>query len=106
MAGLKRDLVYVGIGGHVVALDVATGTERWRTKLKGSDLVCVVSDGARLYAVARGEVYCLDGTLGTILWQNRLKGLGIGLATVVPGMPVGQLPGTAIAQAHRRRSAY
>jgi outer membrane protein assembly factor BamB len=106
MAGLNRDFVYVGIGGHVVALDVATGTERWRTKLRGRDIVYVVSDGGRLYAVARGELYCLDGTLGTILWQNRLEGMGLGLATVVPGVPVGQVPGAAIVQAHRRRSAH
>ena len=106
MAGLNRDFVYVGIGGHVVALDGSTGTERWRTKLKGSDFVSVVSDGSRLYAVARGELYCLDGTLGTILWQNRLKGMGMGLATVLPGVPTGQVPGAVNAEAIRRRRAH
>ena len=103
MAGLNRNFVYVGIRGHVVALDVATGTERWRTRLKGSDVVVMASDGARLYAIARGELYCLDGSLGTIVWQNRLKGLGIGLATVVPGVSAGDVPGAVVPQAHRQR---
>ena len=109
MAGLNRDFVYVGIAGHVVALDVATGTERWRTKLKGRDVVVLTSDGVRLYAMARGEIYCLDGAVGTILWQNRLNGLGLGLATVVSGMPAADGSGMAVAQAQahlRRRHAH
>lgn len=105
MAGLNRDFVYVGINGHVVALEIATGTERWRTKLKGREFVSVVSDGVRLYAIARGELYCLDGTVGTILWQNRLKGMGLGLATVVPGVAANQVPGATLAQASRRQRA-
>jgi outer membrane protein assembly factor BamB len=102
MAGLNRDFVYVGIRGHILALDTATGTERWRTKLKGADFVQVTSDGTRLYAVARGELFCLDGGTGAILWQNRLAGMGLGLATVMPG----SVPGAAVpplAEAHRRR---
>ena len=105
MAGLNRDFVYVGIVGHVVALDVGTGTERWRTKLKGREFVNVVSDGMRLYAIARGELYCLDGSVGTILWQNKLAGMGLGLATVMPGVPAGELPSATLAQAHRRHRA-
>ena len=54
---MGEDRVIIGIGGHAVALDVATGTELWRTKLKSS---------------------------GVVLWQNKLKGLGLGLVTL-PG---------------------
>ena len=80
MAGLIESYVYVGIKGHVLALDIATGTERWRTKLKGSDFVHVVSDGYRLLAAVRGEIFCLDGATGAVLWNNRLPGMGMGLA--------------------------
>ena len=40
-----RDMIFVGIGGYAVALDRATGSEVWRTKLKGSDFVNVAVDG-------------------------------------------------------------
>jgi outer membrane protein assembly factor BamB len=31
----RNDHLFVGVGGHVVALDPSTGAEIWRTKLKG-----------------------------------------------------------------------
>ena len=32
------DLLVIGVGGHAVAIDPETGTELWRTKLKGLGL--------------------------------------------------------------------
>jgi outer membrane protein assembly factor BamB len=107
MAGLNRDFVYVGIKGHVLALDSATGKELWRTKLKGADFVHVASDGRRLFASARGEMFCLDGSTGAILWQNRLAGMGLGIATVLPGLSAASgIEPVLAAQASRRQGAY
>ncbi len=57
MAGLRKDCVYLGIKGHVVAIDSGTGKELWRTKLKGGDLVTVGQDGTRVYGATKGELY-------------------------------------------------
>lgn len=97
---MGEDRVIIGIGGHAVALDVATGTELWRTKLKSSGVVTVAVLGKRALAATGGEVFCLEAYTGRILWQNKLKGLGLGLVT---------LPGTdavdATAHEARRRAA-
>ena len=77
-----RDLIFVGIGGYAVALDRATGSEVWRTKLRGGDFVNVAVDGRDLFATARGRLYCLDCSTGTIRWENELKGLGFGLVGI------------------------
>ena len=103
MAGLNPDFVYVGIKGHILALDIATGTERWRTKLKGGDFVHVTSDGSRLYAAASGELFCVDGATGAILWHNRLSGMGLGLASVMPGALPGTDPAHALAARRGRQ---
>ena len=105
MAGLIESYVYVGIKGHVMALDVATGAERWRTKLKGSDFVHVVSDGSRLFAAVRGEIFCLDGATGAVLWNNRLPGMGMGLASVLPGGAPTETNSVSLSEQRRRQEA-
>jgi outer membrane protein assembly factor BamB len=86
MAGFSRHWIYVGIQGHAVALDRATGTEIWRVKLKSGALVNLVRDDSYLYAAVQGQLFCLDPGTGTIIWRNPLKGLGLGLASIVaPG---------------------
>jgi hypothetical protein len=77
-----NSLIFVGIGGTVLALDRRTGEEVWRTALKGTDFVNVAVQDGDLYATARGELFCLDPTTGNIRWQNPLKGLGRGLVIV------------------------
>jgi outer membrane protein assembly factor BamB len=77
-----RDTIVIGIGGHVLALDRATGQEVWRVKLKGSDFVNVAVDGRDVFATSRGQLYCLDISSGAIRWQNELKGLGWGLVSI------------------------
>ncbi len=101
---MASDLLFIGIKGHVVALDAYTGTEHWRTKLAGAAFVTVASDGARLYAAARGEVFCLDRTTGAVIWHNGMKGMGYGLASL---LPPGALTGgsEALAEAQRRIEA-
>jgi outer membrane protein assembly factor BamB len=76
---MRQNLAIIGVGGHVVAVDVSSGTESWRTKLKGSDTVTIRLFGNRILAGAGGELFCLDENSGQIVWRNKLKGLGLGL---------------------------
>jgi len=78
----QTSLVYIGVKGSVLALDRATGTEVWRTKLKGGGFVNVVLDQGQLYATVQGEVFRLDPASGQIAWNNSLSGLGLGLVTI------------------------
>ena len=73
--------IFIGIAGYAIALDRQTGSEVWRTELKG-DFVNVALQDGDLYATAKGELYCLDPSTGAIRWQNQLKGLGRGLVTI------------------------
>ena len=75
----QRERLYIGIKGHVVAIDPITGTEIWRTKLKTSSFATVHLVGGRLYAAAGGELFALDQISGQIVWNNPLKGLGFGV---------------------------
>jgi len=74
-----RDRLFLGVGGHVVAIDPATGDEIWRTKLKSTTVTTVWSDGKRVYGGAQGELFGLDAASGNLLWHNKLKGLGMGI---------------------------
>jgi outer membrane protein assembly factor BamB len=73
------DVVYIGIGSHVVAIQATSGEELWRTKLTHSTFVTISLEGDKLYAGANGELFCLEPSSGTILWHNQLKGLGLGI---------------------------
>lgn len=74
--------LFLGIRGTVLALDPATGTEIWRTPLKGADFVNVVELGSRLYAATKGVIFALDPATGKVLWSNPLKGLGTSFVTI------------------------
>ncbi|MDZ4673310.1 MAG: PQQ-binding-like beta-propeller repeat protein [Gemmatimonadota bacterium] len=76
----SKNTILIGVGGHVVALDTSTGTERWRTKLKSAASTITLWDtGDQVYAGVNGELYCLATATGEVLWHNKLKGLGLGL---------------------------
>src|SRR5512140_3936266 len=75
----QQNRVIIGVGGHVVAIDPATGAELWRTKVRSSSFVTISVDGDRIYAGAGGELFCLDAFSGNIVWHNKLKGLGLGV---------------------------
>jgi outer membrane protein assembly factor BamB len=99
MMGISNT-VFVGIHGSVVALDKSTGTELWRTNLKGSDFVNVAVADDNIFATTKGALFCLDQATGQIRWQNPLKGLGFGLSTIaIPGVQSDQ---TAAIQKKRR----
>jgi outer membrane protein assembly factor BamB len=78
----QTNLVFIGVKGTVVAFDRATGSEVWRSELKGKDFVNVVLQDGALFATTKGELFCLDPSTGKIRWQNPLKGLGWGLITI------------------------
>jgi len=82
MRRIPGQMIYIGIKGTVLAIDRATGSEVWRSELKGSDFVNVLLDGGDLLASTRGEVFCLDPLTGRVRWNNGLKGLGWGLVTM------------------------
>src|SRR5262245_15952842 len=93
MAGRHGDTVYIGIGGHVVAIAAASGEELWRQKLKHASFVTISVQPDAVYAGATGELFCLDPVTGEVRWRNRLKGLGIGLVSFA------ESPATAAAAA-------
>jgi outer membrane protein assembly factor BamB len=78
----QSSTIFVGIAGRVVALDRATGTELWRSELKGRDFVNVVQLDGDLYAATKGELFSLNPADGSIRWRNGLKGLGWGLISI------------------------
>jgi len=82
----SQHVVFVGIKGHVLAVDRTTGAEIWRTALTGSGFVNVAVTETDLYAATRGELFAIDPASGAIRWHNALKGLGLGLLTIAaPG---------------------
>jgi outer membrane protein assembly factor BamB len=72
-------VIYIGIGGHVVAIREATGEEIWRTKIRRANFVTICVRPTAIYAGAAGHLYCLDPASGDIRWHNGLDGLGTGL---------------------------
>jgi outer membrane protein assembly factor BamB len=94
----SSDLIFLGVKGTVVALDRATGAERWRTKLRGGDFVNVVVDGGDVLASTKGEIHCLDAASGGVRWVNKLNGLGYGMVAI--GSASGQ---QAVTAAEKRR---
>jgi outer membrane protein assembly factor BamB len=88
MARPRAGIVYVGLKAMVAALDRRTGTEVWRTPLKGgvgrsSSFVTLYRDGDILYAGVGGEVWALDPKGGAVLWHNPLKGFGYGIPSIL-----------------------
>jgi outer membrane protein assembly factor BamB len=73
------DTLYIGIGGHLVAIKAASGEELWRCKLKRSGFITIAVRPNAVYAGAGGELFCVDPSSGRIRWQNGLTGLGLGV---------------------------
>jgi outer membrane protein assembly factor BamB len=88
MARPRSGIVYVGLKAMVVALDRRTGTEVWRTPLKGgvgrsSSFVTLYRDDDILFAGVGGELFALDPKTGALLWHNPLKGFGYGIPSIL-----------------------
>jgi outer membrane protein assembly factor BamB len=74
-----KNVLYIGIGGHIVAIQASTGKELWRTKLKRASFVTVCERPEAIYGGGAGHLFCLDPATGAIRWENGLDGLGLGL---------------------------
>ena len=73
-----RKCIYLGLGAHVVCLDVTSGSEWWRTKLANENPLTLVVVDELVIAYAGGSAFGLSRMDGRILWQNKLPGLGYG----------------------------
>src|SRR5690242_2770004 len=100
-----KDIIYLGVKGHVVAIDKQDGAALWKTKLKGGlasgdRFVTLLIEDSRVYAHTCGELFCLDADTGEILWNNGLQGLGFDIGSLATeGLSSSADP----ALAHRRR---
>jgi outer membrane protein assembly factor BamB len=92
---LPKSLIIAAIKGSVVALDKATGSQIWLTRLKGTGFVTVACDGDRIYAATQGEVFCLDPASGSVLWRNPMRKLGLGLVSLLAGSGGGERLGAS-----------
>jgi outer membrane protein assembly factor BamB len=80
---MQKEIIIIGCNGFVLALNLETGVEKWRVKLRsgvlsssrGSD-VSVLVDENRVYAGCNGRIYALHINDGYMLWQNELNGIG------------------------------
>lgn len=89
---MSSDILYIGINGHVAAIDPATGQEIWRTALGGGLFshpghqdVCVIEHEGKVFAGCHGHLFCLDAATGQPLWRNDLSGLGHNDVTLAIG---------------------
>jgi outer membrane protein assembly factor BamB len=81
-----RSLLIIGIKGHAIALDRATGGERWRARLEeswgGSPVEFLVSGGVVYATGSSQDVYWLDYATGRELRRAQTTASG-GRATMV-----------------------
>ena len=82
-----NEILYVGVGAKVRALDRRTGKIIWETALPswnwlGYSFVSVVFDRGSIFAHTVGRLYCLDAETGQIRWTSNLDGCGYGIASL------------------------
>lgn len=75
-----NSLLFIGISGHVKAVDKRTGEDVWQVSLPktGFGLVNLLLEDGILYAGTVGLLFALDPMTGRTLWTHGLKGLGQG----------------------------
>jgi outer membrane protein assembly factor BamB len=103
------DTLFVGLKGHVIALNKRDGSQLWKTKLRhgllvgGDSFVTVLAERERIYAHTQGRLFCLDAGTGEVLWSNELAGLGYDISMLAAvGM---SSPSLATLVEHKRKSA-
>ncbi|MBJ73542.1 MAG: hypothetical protein CMN31_19820, partial [Sandaracinus sp.] len=94
-------VVAVGQGGPRTAwgIDLLTGEERWKTRLRGAAMAAPIGT-ARAAAVAldRDRLVAIEGRDGDLRWEARDPGVGTGGATLtVDDLLVVNAPGGAVA---------
>ena len=87
---LGNGSLYVVTGaGSVIAFDVRTGTQQWRTQLGGPVSMSPTLDSGLLYVATHtppAKFIALDAASGTIRWQTTVPGSIRGSPTVADGM--------------------
>ncbi|MCB9845531.1 MAG: PQQ-binding-like beta-propeller repeat protein [Phycisphaeraceae bacterium] len=80
------DVLYVGCGRTIIALDRFSGRPLWRRKLPRvfGGLVTILSTDREVYVGRGGYVYCFDAQSGEPLWE---RGLAAGSGTVMMTAP-------------------
>ncbi|HEY7036203.1 MAG TPA: PQQ-binding-like beta-propeller repeat protein, partial [Thermomicrobiales bacterium] len=84
----RRRTLYVGADAGVLALDVATGTERWRYAAGGavSSRMPAFADGVVYDGTTDGNLNALNATDGSIVWQFKTDGGRFTTPTVADGI--------------------
>lgn len=78
------DYLFLGTGGHVIAVEKRGGKTVWKTSLPKTGyqvVVMFVEDGV-LFCGTAGRVFGLDPRDGRILWSNDLPGVGQGVVAM------------------------
>lgn len=96
-----REIAYLGTKGHVVAVDVETGKELWRTYVRTSTITNVAVSGDVVLVYAKGHLFGLRKGSGKVMWENKLDGLGYGCGIL--GVEGGQ--NAALASAVQQQAA-
>lgn len=80
MPASAQRFLFLGLFGHVVAVEKSTGATIWDTSLPntGFSVVSIVYEDDRLFCASGGRAFALDPRSGEILWTNELPGLGSG----------------------------
>ncbi|KAJ3021961.1 UNVERIFIED_CONTAM: hypothetical protein HDU68_009373 [Siphonaria sp. JEL0065] len=83
-------LLFVGLGGYVIALDSQTGAQIWDATLKGTGfgmptLVIPNPIESTLLVTCGANLRCLSAETGFEIWENRLEGIGIGYPAMAQG---------------------
>ncbi|MEU9007273.1 PQQ-binding-like beta-propeller repeat protein, partial [Streptomyces sp. NPDC048551] len=80
-----RGVVYTGRGdGVLLALDAATGKEKWSLKLGRTPYGLAVADAAVYAANEDGSLYAVDTATGSTRW-NHVSGLSLPSPPVAGG---------------------
>lgn len=77
----RRNYLFVGTRGHVIAVNKKDGEKVWSTSLPrtGYSVVSILFEDDALFCASGGRVFALDPGTGEILWSNGLPGMGSGL---------------------------
>jgi len=108
--GDNPELLYVGVGRTVQALDRFSGRPVWQVKLpkvfRGS-VQMILPHQDELYVARPGYVYCLDRFSGEVLWERGMNASGSMtlLATAGDGAPQQQQAAGHAAAAQRAAAA-
>jgi outer membrane protein assembly factor BamB len=91
---------FILVAGDLIALDLASGAEKWRYKLKASNPKLkgtyaqpLLADGM-LYAVSRNSLYALDLATGSEKWKVKIQNAPMPQLEKVSDLIVGRLGGT------------